>query len=156
MSGFRHSEHRVELAVLVDLKLGTYLPPGVGPVPPTLKGTPLDVDAPEGDPVLRLAGRGSCHLLASVALCSAEEERGQPRALCVMDAGRITLLPLVIGDIPAGGFDAASPHGYPGPVRIGSEDPAFLRVALVAGLSVLREAGTVSVSVDERSHQGAA
>jgi hypothetical protein len=122
MSGFRHSEHRVELAVLVDLKLGTYLPPGVGPVPPTPKGTPLDV---------------------------------QPRALCVMDAGRITLLPLVIRDIPDGGFDAASPHGYPGPVRMGSEDPAFLRVELVAGLNVLREAGTVSALVDERSHQGA-
>lgn len=156
MSGFRHSEHRVGLVVLVDLKLGTYLPPGVGRVPPTLKGTPLDVDAPDWDPVLRLAGHGSCHLLASVALCSAEEERGQPRALCVMDAGRITLLPLVIRDIPGGGFDAASPDGYPGPVGMGSEDPAFLEVSLGAGLNVLREAGTVSVFVDERSHQGAA
>src|SRR5664280_1836479 len=117
MSGFRRSEHRVELAVLVDLKLGTYLPPGVGPVPPTLKGTPLDV---------------------------------QPRALCVMDAGRITLLPLVIRDIPGGGFDAASREGYPGPVGMGSDDPALLRVALIAGLSVLREAGIVSMLVDER------
>ena len=123
MSGFRHSEHRVELAVLVDLKLGTYLPPGVGPVPPTLKGTRLDV---------------------------------QPRALCVMDAGRTMLLPLVIRGIRDGGFDATSPYGYPGPVGMGSEDPAFLRVELVAGLNVLREAGTVSVLVDERSHQGAA
>ena len=109
MSGFRHSERGVELAVLVDLKLGTYLPPGVGPVPPTLKGTPLDVDAPEWDPVLRLAGCGFCPLLASVALCSC-----------------------------------------------GNEDPAFLKVSLVVGLNVLREAGIVSMLVDERSHEGAA
>ena len=123
MSGFRHSEHRVELAVLVDLKLGTYLPPGVGPVPPTLKGTPLDV---------------------------------QPRALCVMDAGRITLLPLVIRGIRDGGFDATSPYGYPGPVGTAADDPAFLEVSLVAGPNVLREAGIVSVLADERPHQGAA
>jgi hypothetical protein len=150
MSGFRHSENRAELAVLVDFKLGTYIPPGVRPVPPTLKGTPLDVDAPEWDLVLRLAGRGSCHVPASVALCSAEKERGQPRALCVMDAGRITLPPLVICDFPAGGVDAASPHGYPGPVGMGSEDPASIEVSIVAGPNVLREADTVSVPVDER------
>ncbi len=156
MSGFRHSEHRAELAVLVDFKLGTYLPPGVRPVPSTLKGTPLDVDAPEWDAVLRLAGRGSCHVLASVALCSAGKERGRPRALCVMDAGRITLLPLVIRDVPGGGFDAASPHGYPGPVGMGSEDHVSIEVSIVAGPNVLREAGIVSVLVDERPHQGAA
>jgi hypothetical protein len=120
MSGFRHSEDRVDLVVLVDLRRGTYLPPGVSRVPPTLKGTPVGVDAPDGETVLRLAGCGSCHLLASVARCSAEEERGSPRAFC------------------------------------GSEDPAFLKVSLVAGLNVLREAGIVSMLVDERSHQGAA
>ena len=81
MSGFRHSEHRVELAVLVDLKRGAHLPAGVCPAFPTLKGTPLHVDAPDWDPVLRLAGHGSSHPLASVARCSTEEERGQPRAL---------------------------------------------------------------------------
>ena len=66
------------------------------------------------------------------------------------------LLPLVIRGIRDGGFDATSPYGYPGPVGMGSEDPALLRVALIAGLSVLREAGIVSMLVDERSHQGAA
>jgi hypothetical protein len=43
------------------------------------------------------------------------------------------LLPLVIRGIPGGGFDATSPYGYPGPVGTGTDDPAFLRVALVAG-----------------------
>lgn len=109
MSGFRHCERRVDLAVLVHLKLGTHLPPGVSRVPSTLKGTPLDIDVPDGETVLRLAGCGCCSLLASVALCPC-----------------------------------------------GNEDPAFLKVSLVAGLNVLREAGIVSMLVDERSHQGAA
>jgi len=66
------------------------------------------------------------------------------------------LLPLVTRSIPGGGFDAMSPYGYPGPVGIGTDDPTFLRVALVAGLHVLREAGLVWAFEDERPHQGAA
>ena len=65
------------------------------------------------------------------------------------------LLPLVIRGIPGGGFDATSPYGYPGPVGTAADDPAFLRVALVAGLHVLREA-VLSCPEDERPHQGAA
>jgi len=55
------------------------------------------------------------------------------------------LLPLLIRQIPGDGFDATSPYGYPGPIGKGVEDPAFLRVALVAGLQVLRDAGLVAV-----------
>ena len=118
----------------VGLEPRTELPPEFCPTPPTLEGTLLDVDAPEW----------------AAVLCAAQH------APSITDAGRITRLPLVIRDIPGGGFDAASREGYPSPVRMGSEDPALLRVALIAGLSVLREAGIVSMLVDERSHQGAA
>ena len=110
MSGFRRSEDRGELVMLVDLKPGTQLPPEVCPAPPTLKGTLLDVDAPEWEAVLRAARH----------------------ALSITDGRRTMLLPLVIRGIP-GGFDATSPYGYPSPVGTGTDDPAFLRVALVLG-----------------------
>jgi ribosomal protein S18 acetylase RimI-like enzyme len=139
-------EDRGELVMSADLKPGTQLPPEFRPAPPTLKGTLLDVDAPEWAAVLRAARHDFYHLPAYVALC-AGQERGRPRALYVTDDGRTMLLPLVIRGIPGGGFDATSPYGYPGPVGIGTDDPAFLRVALVAGLHVLREAGIVSAFV---------
>jgi hypothetical protein len=106
----------------------------------------LDVDAPEWVSFLGESLHDFYHLPAYVALCSVQEG-GQPRALCVTDDERAMLLPLVIRAIPGGGFDATSPWGYPGPVGIGTDDPAFLRVALVAGLQVLREAGLVSAFV---------
>ena len=139
-------EDRGELVMLVDLEPGTELPPEGGPAAPTLKGALLDVDAPEWEAVLRAARHDFYHLPAYVALC-AVQEGGRPRALFVTDDGRTMLLPLVIRGIPGGGFDATSPYGYPGPVGIGTDDPAFLRVALVAGLQVLREAGIVSAFV---------
>ena len=155
MSGFRHSEDRGELVMSADLKPGTQLPPEVCPAPPTLKGTLLDVDAPEWEAVLRAARHDFYHLPAYLALC-AGQERGRPCAPYVTDDPRTLLLPLVIRGIPGGGFDATSPYGYPGPVGTAADDPAFLRVALVAGLHVLREAGLVSAFEDERPHQGAA
>jgi hypothetical protein len=111
MAGFRHSEDRGDLVMPVDLKPGIELPPEFCPAPPTLKGTLLDVDAPEWAAVLRAA---------------------RP-ALSITDGRRTMLLPLVIRGIPGGGFDATSPYGYPSPVGTGTDDPAFLRVALVAG-----------------------
>jgi hypothetical protein len=96
----------------VDLEPRTELPPEFCPAPPTLEGTLLDVDAPQWVAVLRAARH----------------------ALSITDGRGTMLLPLVIHCIPSGGCDAASPDGYPGPVGMGSEDPAFLRVALVAGL----------------------
>jgi len=155
MSGFRHSEDRGELVMPVDLTPGPQLPPEVCPAPPTLKGTLLDVDAPEWEAVLRAVRYDFYHLPAYLALC-AGQERGRPRAPYVTDVRRTMLLPLVIRGIPGGGFDATSPYGYPGPVGTGTDDPAFLRVALVAGLHVLREAGLVSAFEDEGPHQGAA
>ena len=110
MAGFRHSEDRGDLVMPVDLKPGIELPPEFCPAPPTLKGTLLDVDVPEWEAVLRAAR----HVLS------------------ITDGRRTMLLPLVIRGIP-GGFDATSPYGYPGPVGTGTDDPAFLRVALVAG-----------------------
>jgi len=115
MSGFRRSEDRGELVMLVDLKPGTQLPPEVCPAPPTLKETLLAVDAPEWEAVLRAARHDFYHLPAYLALC-AGQERGRPRAPYVTDVRRTMLLPLVIRGIPGGGFDATSPYGYPGPV----------------------------------------
>ena len=115
----------------------------------------LDVDAPEWVSFLGESLHDFYHLPAYVALCSVQEG-GQPRALYVTDGARAMLLPLVIRGIPGGGFDTTSPYGYPGPVGIGTEDPAFLRIALVAGLHVLREAGLVSAFEDERPHRRAA
>jgi hypothetical protein len=131
---------------LVDLKPGTELPPEGAPAPPTLTGRLLDVDAPEWGTVLRGARHDFYHLPAYMALC-AKQEGGRPHALYVTEDGRALLLPLVIRPIPGGGFDATSPYGYPGPVGIGTDDPAFLRIALVAGVQVLREAGIVSAFV---------
>jgi ribosomal protein S18 acetylase RimI-like enzyme len=145
--GYAYSgEERGELLMLVDLQLGIAPPLERGPAVPTLKGSLLDIDAPEWEAVLRAARHDFYHLPAYVAL-SAVQEGGQPRALCITDGERAMLLPLLIRRIPGGGFDAMSPYGYPGPVGIGTDDPAFLRVALVAGLQVLHEAGIVSAFV---------
>jgi Acetyltransferases len=139
-------EDRGELVMLVDLAHGAELPRQGGPVRSTLKGRLVDVHAPEWVAMLRAAPHDFYHLPAYVAL-SAVQEGGQPRAICVTDDGRAMLLPLVIRSIPGGGFDATSPYGYPGPIGIGTNDPAFLRVALVAGLQVLHQAGIVSAFI---------
>ena len=139
-------EERGELVMLVDLEPGTELRPDIGPVPPTLKASLLDVDAPEWEAVLRTARHDFYHLPAYVAICAVQEQ-GRPRALYVTDDGRTMLLPLVIRGIPGGGIDATSPYGYPGPVGSGTDDPAFLTLALVAGLHLLGELGIVSALV---------
>jgi hypothetical protein len=111
-----------------------------------MKGKLLDVEAPEWETVLRTARHDFYHLPAYVALCGAQE-RARPCALIASERDRTMLLPLLIRDIPGGGSDATSPYGYPGPIGIGSDDPAFLHAALVAGVQVLRDAGFVSVFV---------
>jgi GNAT superfamily N-acetyltransferase len=137
---------RGELLMLTDLELDADLPPEGGLALPTLNGTLLDVDAPEWESLLRAARHDFYHLPEYVALCAAHED-AQPRALYVTDGEKTMLLPLAIRRIPGGGFDATTPYGYPGPVGSGTDDPAFLRVALVAGSQVLREAGIVSAFV---------
>jgi ribosomal protein S18 acetylase RimI-like enzyme len=139
-------EDRGELVMLLDLQVASRLPTGGGPAARTLKGTLIDVDAPEWEAVLGEAAHDVYQRPAYVALCAAQEH-GRPCALHVTDDVRTMLLPLVIRSIPGGGFDATSPYGYPGPVGRGTDDPAFLRVALVAGLQVLRDAQFVSAFV---------
>ena len=137
---------RGEVFMLLDLEAASELPMGGGPTARTLKGTLVDVEAPEWEAVLRAATHDFYQEPAYVALC-AVQEHGRPCALHVTDDVRTTLLPLVIRNIPGGGSDAISPYGYPGPIGAGTDDPAFLRVALVAGIQVLREAGIVSAFV---------
>jgi len=118
----------------------------VAPGGTAMEATLLDVGAPEWEAVLRTARHDFYHLPAYVALCAAQEQ-ARPCALWVSAADRSMLLPLLIRGIPGGGFDAASPYGYPGPIGCGSDDPAFLQMALSAGLEVLRDAGLVSAFI---------
>ena len=106
----------------------------------------LDVDAPEWEQALQTAPHDFYHLPAYVQLC-AVEEGGDARAVYVSGEGKTMLLPLVFRDIPGSRLDAISPYGYPGPVGAGTEEPGFLRIALVAGVQAMREAGVVSAFV---------
>jgi ribosomal protein S18 acetylase RimI-like enzyme len=139
-------EDRNELVMLYDLDPGAREFVDRAFPTPTLAGRLLDVDAPEWAAALAAAPHDFYQLPAYVAVC-AEQEGARPRALYVAADAKVMLLPLLIRDIPGGGLDAASPYGYPGPVGIGTDDPTFLRIALVAGLNVLREAGIVSAFV---------
>jgi hypothetical protein len=132
--------------MLVALEQRAASPRAVVSAPSALTGTLLEVAAPEWESTLRTARHDFYHLPSYVALCAAEE-RARPSALYVSDGHRTMLLPLMIRGIPAGGFDATSPYGYPGPIGIGTDDPGFLREALGAGLSVLRDAGLVSAFI---------
>jgi ribosomal protein S18 acetylase RimI-like enzyme len=139
-------EDRGELVMLLDLGAASMRPMGGGPAARPLRGTLIDFDAPEWAAVLRRAAHDVYHWPAYVALCAAQE-RGRPSALHVTDGEREMLLPLIIRTIPGGGLDATSPYGYPGPVGRGTDDRAFLRVALVAGIQVLRDARIVAAFV---------
>jgi ribosomal protein S18 acetylase RimI-like enzyme len=139
-------EDRGELVMLVDLEQSAVAQRVVDTFSSAMTGTLLDVTAPEWESVLRTARHDFYHLPAYVALCAAQE-RARPCAVYVSDERRTMLLPLIIRSIPGGGFDATSPYGYPGPIGIGTDDPAFLRVALVAGFQVLRDAGLVSAFI---------
>jgi ribosomal protein S18 acetylase RimI-like enzyme len=139
-------EDRGEMVMLFDLESGIARPLEAAPTRPSLESTLLDVDAPEWAAALHAGRHDFYHLPAYAALC-ASQLGGEARALYVTDHARTLLLPLVIRDVPGGGRDALSPYGYPGPIGNASDDSAFLRTALVAGLSMLRDAGIVSVFV---------
>lgn len=139
-------EERGELVMLADLEDGLRLPSIVGVVAPSLSGMLLDVGAQEWESVLQTTQHDFYHIPAYVALC-AEQEQGRACAILVTGNGSTMLLPLVVRTIPGGRSDATSPYGYPGPIGIGTDDPAFVRVALVAALQVLRDAGMVSAFV---------
>jgi hypothetical protein len=87
----------------------------------------------KGNEVHGLIRRSSSFSTGRIDHLYRDQERGRPRAPYVTDGRRTMLLPLVIRGIRDGGFDATSPYGYPGPVGTGTDDPTFLRVALVAG-----------------------
>ncbi len=139
-------EDRGELLMVLDLLTAVDQPPGGALAARPLSGRLIEVDAPEWETALLEAPHDVYHRPGYVAL-SAVHERGRPCGLLVTDGTRTMLLPLVIRSIPGGGSDATSPYGYPGPVGRGTDDPAFLRVAIAAGLQVLRDAEVVSAFV---------
>jgi ribosomal protein S18 acetylase RimI-like enzyme len=139
-------EDRGELLMLLDLERGTGHGRNDRPGPATLNGSLLEVADPAWAATLRAAAHDFYHLPRYVAL-SADQERGEPRAVYVSDGTRSMLLPLVIRAVSGGRFDATSPYGYPGPIIVGTDDPSFLRLALVTGLHVLRDAGVVSAFI---------
>jgi Uncharacterized protein involved in methicillin resistance len=96
--------------------------------------------------VLRHAPHDFYHLPGYADICAAHEG-GEPHALIVDHGGATMLLPLLIRPIRGSGYDAASPYGYPGPLVIGTDDPAFAEDALQAGVEMLRSIGVVSLFV---------
>jgi hypothetical protein len=85
--------------------------------------------------------------LPAYAQLAADQAGGDPLALLVEDDSARMLLPLVIRAIAYGGHDATSPYGYPGPLVSGSDDPTFLRRALIEGKHLLESEGIVSLFV---------
>ena len=106
-----------------------------------------------GDPrwgrILAETNHDIYHVPTWVAL-DARIEGGSPRALLVEDGGKSLLLPLVIRSIPGGGLDATSPYGYPGPLMVGTDEPAFMADALDHGIQMLRSEGIISMFI--RTH----
>jgi len=86
------------------------------------------------------------HLPGYVRL-AAKDEGGEPRAICVEDGGRQMLLPVVVRRVNDAGVDGTSPYGYPGPLALGSSDPAFLRDAFGTAKEHLKREGWVSLFV---------
>jgi RimJ/RimL family protein N-acetyltransferase len=104
----------------------------------------LGVDAPKWRTYLADTRHDFYHLPEYVAL-SALHEGGEPAAVHVSRGGAAMLLPFVVRPIPGGGYDATSPYGYPGPLVSGTDDPTFLRDALIAALPSLASEGIVSL-----------
>jgi hypothetical protein len=102
----------------------------------------LGVDAGEWESFLRNTPHDFYHLPAYVALC-ASQEGGDPAALYIESAHGTMLIPLILRRIPAGGRDATSPYGYPGPIFTGGEQ-TLLSSALRAGMANLESAGIIS------------
>jgi hypothetical protein len=99
---------------------------------PGIEAELIDAGDPRWTSFLRDARHDFYHLPGYVALCAAQEG-GEPQGLYVSDGQRAMLLPLIVRDIPGGGYDAASPYGYPGPLLRGTDDQGFLREALAGG-----------------------
>jgi hypothetical protein len=106
----------------------------------------LAVDSPVWTEVVESCPHDVYHLPEYVAL-SARHAGGEPVALYVRDGARSMLLPLILRPLPGGARDAGSPYGYPGPVLSGTQDPAFLAAALVAGSQELARASIVTLFV---------
>jgi hypothetical protein len=106
----------------------------------------LRVDDPAWTSFLAATRHDVYHLPAYVEL-SARQEGGEPRALYVERGTARLLLPLIVRPIDGASCDAASPYGYPGPLVSGTDEPRFLRDALLAGCHSLEGAGIVSLFV---------
>ena len=109
---------------------------------------------PRWQSTLRIAPH-DFYLLPGYVALAARLDGGEPVAILVEDGPRRLLMPLLLRDLPAalGGpplRDATSPYGYPG-ITVGTTDleapadAAFIRGAVSAGITALREAGVISL-----------
>jgi hypothetical protein len=95
---------------------------------------------------LQRADHDFYHLPAYAAVC-ARQEGAIAGAVHVVDGHRAMLLPILVRRIPGGARDATSPYGYPGPLLLGTGDPAFLADALSRTVGFLRSERIVSLFV---------
>ncbi len=140
-------DDRGELVMVVDVERSAIATASAtGDAPCALTATLLSPEAGEWAAMLSAVPHDFYHLPAYVELC-ARQEGGRVVALYVTDGRRAMLLPLVLRPATDGHCDAASPYGYPGPLVAGTSDPAFARIAIVAGRQAMRAAGVVAVFV---------
>lgn len=135
---------RGELVMLVDV--ASPAPTVSGRAARELRAALLTPDEPAWATMLASTPHDFYHLPMYAALC-ARQEGGRASALHVTDGTDSMLLPLVIRPAAGGYSDAASPYGYPGPLVTGTADPAFARIAIVAGRQAMLDAGIVAVFV---------
>lgn len=111
-----------------------------------LRSRLLGIDSPDWVSLLERVDHDVYHLPGYVG-ASAVHEGGTPHALYVEDGPRAMLLPIVVRPLTGNLSDATSPYGYPGPLVVGTNNPAFMRTALSEGRRFLASRGIVSLFV---------
>jgi hypothetical protein len=105
----------------------------------------LGVDDPAWDEFRSGVPHDMYHLPRYAALC-AGQDHGEAVALLSRAGGTEVLVPLVVRPLDGGGYDAASPYGYPGPLARGEDvSPAAVGRALANATGLLHDRGIVAV-----------
>lgn len=108
-------------------------------------GSLLDPTSPGWGQALQDLRHDAYHLPA-YARVHADLTGGHALAFSYVDGARRFLLPLVLHALDGGGWDAASPYGYPGPLS-STPDEHFWCAALSALVTTLEQHGVVTLFV---------